>query len=110
MKFGQCLGRWQSRGYLTRLQPATDPVFAAAKPGKTKIPLPNIPPMLIAIAVVNESVRSSFFNSIQIFLKIDFFYIKIRYKTISYWFWEYQFLLVICELWIYILLTLEILS
>ncbi len=42
-----------------------DPVFAAANPGKTKIPLPNIPPTLIAITEVKERLRSSFFKLIR---------------------------------------------
>lgn len=39
-----------------------EPVFATANPGSTKIPLPNIPPILIAITDVNERLRSNFFK------------------------------------------------
>ena len=38
-----------------------DPVFAAAIPGKTKIP-PSIPAILIAIIADNVNFLSSFFN------------------------------------------------
>jgi len=39
-----------------------DPVFAAAMPGSTKIPLPSIPPILMAIADVKDKLLLSFFN------------------------------------------------
>ena len=32
-----------------------------ARPGSTKIPLPNMPPMLMAITYDKERLRSSFF-------------------------------------------------
>ena len=38
-----------------------DPVFAAAIPGNTKIPLPSIPPILIAMIAGRVSVLLSFF-------------------------------------------------
>ena len=38
------------------------PVFAAANPGRTKIPLPNIPPILIAITEERVKLRFNFFN------------------------------------------------
>ena len=38
------------------------PVFAAARPGSTKIPLPNIPPRLIAITAGRAKLLSSFFK------------------------------------------------
>jgi hypothetical protein len=40
-----------------------DPVFAAANPGRTKIPLPSIPPILMAITEVKDKLRSNFFKS-----------------------------------------------
>jgi hypothetical protein len=40
-----------------------DPVLAAAIPGKTKIPLPNIPPILMAIADVNDTLRFKVFKN-----------------------------------------------
>ncbi len=40
-----------------------DPVFAAASPGRTKIPLPSIPPILMAITEVKDKLRSNFFKS-----------------------------------------------
>ena len=46
-----------------------DPVLAAANPGKTKIPLPNIPPILMAIAEVKETLRFSFFNDFKFIRK-----------------------------------------
>jgi hypothetical protein len=39
-----------------------EPVFAAAIPGKTKIPLPSMPPMLMAITEVRFKLRSNFFK------------------------------------------------
>ena len=39
-----------------------EPVFAAAIPGKTKIPLPNMPPMLMAIAEDSVMLLFNFFN------------------------------------------------
>ena len=39
-----------------------DPVLAAASPGSTKIPLPSIPPMLMATTEVSDRLRSSFFK------------------------------------------------
>jgi len=50
-----------------------DPVLAAANPGKTKIPLPNIPPILIAITEIKDKLRSSFFKSSYLTPKIVFF-------------------------------------
>lgn len=50
-----------------------DPVLAAAKPGKTKIPLPNMPPILIAITEIKDKLRSSFFKSSYLTPKIVFF-------------------------------------
>lgn len=46
-----------------------DPVFAAAKPGKTKIPLPSIPPMLIAITDDKFKLRCNFFKYYNFSLK-----------------------------------------
>jgi hypothetical protein len=39
-----------------------EPVFAAASPGSTKMPLPSIPPMLMAMTDVKERLLSSFFK------------------------------------------------
>jgi hypothetical protein len=39
-----------------------DPVLAAASPGSTKIPLPSIPPILIAITAGKANLLSNFFK------------------------------------------------
>ena len=41
------------------------PVFAAAKPGKTKRPLPSIPPMLIATTDVRVNPLFNFFKAVS---------------------------------------------
>lgn len=38
------------------------PVFAAARPGSTNIPLPSIPPRLIAITAGKARLLSNFFK------------------------------------------------
>jgi hypothetical protein len=49
------------------------PVFAAANPGSTKIPLPNIPPILIAMTEERVKLRFNFFNR--------FSFIFVKYKN-----------------------------
>ena len=50
-----------------------EPVLAAAIPGRTKIPLPSMPPILIAIAEVSVTLRLSFFKLSNFYPKIGFF-------------------------------------
>jgi len=47
-----------------------DPVFAAASPGRTKIPLPSIPPILMAMTDVRDKLRSNFFKGVDLFQKV----------------------------------------
>ena len=52
--------------YATQIE---DPVLAAAIPGKTKIPDPSIPAILIAITEDRESFLSSFFINFLLYAK-----------------------------------------
>ena len=52
-----------------RLALIEDPVFAAAIPGSTKIPLPNIPPILIATIDSSVNFLSSFFKFFTFYAK-----------------------------------------
>ena len=38
------------------------PIFVAARPGKTKIPVPSIPPRPIAITAGKDKLLSNFFK------------------------------------------------
>ena len=53
-----------------------EPVLAAARPGSTNIPLPSIPPILIAITEVNDKLRSSFFKDFRFVSKKSDFFVK----------------------------------
>jgi hypothetical protein len=52
-----------------------DPVWPAAIPGNTKIPLPSIPAILIAIIVVRVNFLSNFFNIFVFKQNNNFFWI-----------------------------------